>query len=208
MCRRGYGEAMTTIFDHGVVRITKLAVGPFDNNAYVVSSAGRAVIIDAAAEPERILAACDGFAVESVLTTHGHGDHIGALGDVTAALGVPWYLHSADIEIAGRSPDLLLADGDGIVVGDVTIRVLHTPGHTPGSVCFRLEPAVFSGDTLFPGGPGATRWDYSSFDNVLTSIETRLLALPDDTIVHPGHGPDTTIGAERPHLPGWRSRGW
>lgn len=199
---------MTAIFDHGSVRITKLPVGPYDNNVYVVASAGQAVLVDAAAEPERILAACDGLTVHAVLVTHGHLDHIGALDELTRTLGVPWRMHPADVDIAGRSPDLTFADGDEVPVGDVVIRVLHTPGHTPGSVSFRVEPVVFSGDTLFPGGPGATRWEYSSFDGILTSIETKLFPFPDDTVVHPGHGADTTIGAERPHLEEWRARRW
>lgn len=199
---------MTAISEHASVRITKLSVGPSDNNVYVVASAGAAVVVDAAAEPERILAACDGLTVLAVLVTHGHLDHIGALDDVTRTLDVPWRMHPADVDIAGRSPDLTFADGDEIPVGDVRIRVFHTPGHTPGSVSFRVEPVVFTGDTLFPGGPGATRWEYSSFGDILASIEARLLPLPDATVVHPGHGADTTIGAERPHLGEWRARGW
>lgn len=201
-----------------MLEITKLAVGPYDNDSYVVScnDTSTAVVIDAAAEAERILEACRGLDVKSVLTTHGHHDHIGALDPVKDALGVPWYLHPADIDIAGRSPDELLTDGQMIQFGRVALHVIHTPGHTPGSVSFVFEPedqseihVLFSGDTLFPGGPGATRWDYSSFPQIMDSIEGKLFArLPDEALVHPGHGPSTTIGAERPHLGEWRRRGW
>ena len=173
-------------------------------------------MIDAAAEAPRILETCEGLAVQSVLTTHGHHDHLGALDDVTQALQIPWLLHPADIDIAGRTPDEPLRDGESIELGDVALHVVHTPGHTPGSVSFVFEPAeegdvyvLFSGDTLFPGGPGATRWDYSDFGQIMDSLEKKLFPrLPDDTVVHPGHGPSTTIGTERPHLGEWRARGW
>ena len=201
-----------------MISIIKLAVGEHDNNAYVVScqTTGRGVVIDAAAEPERILAACEGVAVESILTTHGHLDHIQALDPVKDGLGVPWYLHPADAGIAGRRPDAPLQGGEEIVVGEVALHVVHTPGHTPGSVSFVFEPAdrsevgvLFSGDTLFPGGPGATRWDYSDFGLIMDSLEQALFPrLADDAVVHPGHGASTTIGRERPHLPEWRRRGW
>jgi glyoxylase-like metal-dependent hydrolase (beta-lactamase superfamily II) len=201
-----------------MIEINKLAVGPYDNDSYVVScgDTGSAVVIDAASEAERILDACRDLHVSSVLTTHGHLDHIGALDPVKDSLGVPWLLHSEDVEIAGRSPDQALVDGAEIAFGRVALHVIHTPGHTPGSVSFVFEPAdesevhvLFSGDTLFPGGPGATRWDYSDFGQIMDSLEMRLFPrLPDGTVVHPGHGNDTTIGAERPHLAEWRARGW
>ncbi len=186
------------------------SAGPFDNNVYVVASprSGEAVIVDAAADPERITAACEGLTPRMVLTTHGHADHLGALDAVQDTFDIPFLLHPADTPIAGRSPDEPLADGQEIVVGDVAIHVLHTPGHTPGSVCFVVEPFLLSGDTLFPGGPGATRWDYSSFGQIMDSLERRLFVLPDATLVYPGHGEPTTIGEERPHLAEWRERGW
>jgi glyoxylase-like metal-dependent hydrolase (beta-lactamase superfamily II) len=191
-------------------RIQKLNLGPLDNCVYIVEclATGQGVIIDAAAESEVILSAAAGIDISRVLETHGHQDHIGALDPVIAALGVPWAMHPADIDIAGRRPDEQLSDGQELEVGDLLLHAVSTPGHTPGSVTFVLEPVAFTGDTLFPGGPGATRWEYSSFGQIMDSIEHRIMKLPDATVVFPGHGDGTTIGAERPDLERWRKRGW
>jgi glyoxylase-like metal-dependent hydrolase (beta-lactamase superfamily II) len=193
-----------------IPRVAVLAVGPYDNRVYVVSCpvSMKAVVIDAAAEPERILAACAGLEVQAILTTHGHSDHIQAVDSVKAALDIPFLLHPDDREVAGRSFDGPLADSQEYEFGTINIHVLHTPGHTPGSVSFVVEPMIFSGDTLFPGGPGATRWPYSSFGQIMDSVEKRLMVYPDPTVVYPGHGRETTLGDERPHLEEWRDRGW
>ena len=190
--------------------VAVLAVGPYDNRVYVLSCAEskKAVVIDAAAEPARILSACGGLEVQAILTTHGHSDHIQAVDAVQAALGTPFLLHPEDREIAARSFDAPLADSQEFELGTVNIHVIHTPGHTPGSVSFVVEPLIFSGDTLFPGGPGATRWPYSSFGQIMDSVEKRLMVYPDPTVVYPGHGAETTLGDERPHLDEWRKRGW
>ncbi len=199
---------MDTLFDAGNLRIVRLVVGPLDNNVYIISSAGKAVVVDAAAEPDLILAAVAGSEVNAVLTTHGHHDHIGAVEAVTGELGVPFRLHPADAAIAGLEPDEPLEDGERIAVGEHAVTVIHTPGHTPGSVSFLLDRHLFTGDTLFPGGPGATRFPYSSFDLIMESLTESLFVHDDATVVYPGHGATTTLKAERPHLDEWRARGW
>ncbi len=201
---------MTWTYEDQTVRIAKMNVGEYDNCAYVVACAktSQAVIIDAAAEAERLLAACQGLEVQAILTTHGHWDHIQVLDEVKDALDVPWYMHLADVDIAEREPDEPLVHGQEYEVGELVLHTLHTPGHTPGSVSFVLEPVVFSGDTLFPGGPGATRWDYSSFGQIMDSVEQHLFTLPEPTLVYPGHGDATTIAVEKPNAAAWRARGW
>jgi glyoxylase-like metal-dependent hydrolase (beta-lactamase superfamily II) len=194
----------------GPLRVRKQCVGPLENNVYVVASAvtRRAVIVDAAAEADRILPAAAGFDVIAVLTTHGHHDHVGAAAEVCSALGVPFRIHPADAAMAGREPDVPLLDGDRIDLGDVVLEARHTPGHTPGSTCLLTGCFLFSGDTLFPGGPGATAGPGADFATVMESLRSRLFSLPDDTVVLPGHGLDTTIGAERPFLDEWDRRGY
>ena len=190
--------------------IHKLVVGPMDNNVFVLRcrETGDAVLLDAANEHEKLLDLCARLGVRSVLETHGHWDHIQAVPAVRDA----GYEVAVTAEDAGMldAYDLLLTDDDVITVGRLRLRTIFTPGHTPGSMCFRLEgaPVLFSGDTLFPGGPGATKFPGGHFPTIIRSIDERLLPLPADTIVMPGHGDDTTIGAEQPHLQEWIDRGW
>lgn len=165
------------------------------------------MLIDPAAAASRILEAAAGLQVEVILLTHGHHDHLGAARSVARVLGAPLRLHSADAALAGLPGAQPLADGDQIACGALALEVLHTPGHTPGSVCFLAGATLFSGDTLFPGGPGATA-DRAAFHQVMASLRRRLFVLPDTTTVLPGHGPATTIGAERSHLDEWEQRGW
>lgn len=200
---------MEKLFEGEGLTIGRIVTPPLDNNVYLVvcRSTNRSLIVDAASEPDDIVAMASGTEVVGVATTHGHWDHHGAIPEVTDRLSVPFLLHPDDAEIAGKSPDGELADGE-LAIGDVTAQVLHTPGHTPGSVCIALDGAVLTGDTLFPGGPGATRLDHSSFDTIIESISTKLFTLPGETIVFPGHGASTTIATERPELPVWIERGW
>jgi glyoxylase-like metal-dependent hydrolase (beta-lactamase superfamily II) len=192
------------------VRIDKLDVGGFENNAYVVRCKGTGVgaIIDAANEHELLLEVCRAAGVTRVLTTHGHWDHVQAV--------VP--LRDAGIDIAIgvgdtfmlETYDSTIDDDEVISVGRLRLRAIHNPGHTPGSLSFLLEghPLLFTGDTLFPGGPGTTKFEYGDFPQIIESIDRRLFTLPAETLVLPGHGLDTTIATERPHLQEWVDRGW
>lgn len=190
--------------ESGGVVVKKFSVGPYDNNVYVVSSGGESILVDGANDADRMLSELDGLTAKAIVQTHGHFDHVQALKPLVEALGVPVYAHGGDrIPV----PTEHIGEGDTLAVGDVTIRVLHTPGHTPGSICLIAPPYLFSGDTLFPAGPGATDGDPRRFAQVMTSLG-RLFALPDDTRVCPGHGLDTFIGRERPHVETWRARGW
>jgi glyoxylase-like metal-dependent hydrolase (beta-lactamase superfamily II) len=192
------------------VRIDKIVVGPYENNVFIVRSKadGDAVLVDAANEHELLLEVCKATGVRRVLTTHGHFDHIQAVTAVRDA-GIDVGIAAEDATML-PSYDFVIPDEEVIEVGALRLRTMHTPGHTPGSTCFQLEghPVVFSGDTLFPGGPGNTKFENASFDQIIESIDRRLFTLPEDDLVLPGHGLDTTIGTERPHLDEWIARGW
>lgn len=186
-----------------------IVVGPLDNNVYLITDEATkaSAIIDAAAEPEAIIGLAEGTDPQAVITTHGHWDHHGAVPEVTDALDIAFLLHHDDVETSGKTPDWYLDEGE-LSIGETTGMILHTPGHTQGSICLALNGVVLTGDTLFPGGPGATRFPGSSFPAIIESIKESLMTLPDDTVVLPGHGAATTIGSERPQLPGWIERGW
>jgi glyoxylase-like metal-dependent hydrolase (beta-lactamase superfamily II) len=184
-----------------------------DNNVWVIGDDAECVVIDAAHDAGPIVDAIAGRTVRAVLLTHAHNDHVSAARELCAATGAPSYLHPDDRVlwdlVHDAAPDKELADGDEFQVGGVTLRALHTPGHAPGACCFHSEElgAVFTGDTLFHGGPGATGRSYSDFPTIIDSIREKLLTLPADTVVHTGHGDGTAIGAERSDLEAWIARG-
>jgi glyoxylase-like metal-dependent hydrolase (beta-lactamase superfamily II) len=191
--------------------VHRVVVGSFENNVFIVRcrASGQAVLIDAANEHDRLLDLCKGLGVRKVLETHGHWDHIQAVPAIREA-GYSVAVTAADAPmLAEQGYDELITDGDVIEVGRVRLHALCTPGHTPGSVCFTVEgtPLLFSGDTLFPGGVGNTKFG-GDFETLIGSVDRRLFTMPATTLVLPGHGSNTTIGRERPHLDEWVSRGW
>lgn len=199
--------------------IVKVSVGPMDNNAYLItcSRTGKTLLIDAANDADTLLAVIREHApdVDLIVTSHQHFDHWQALEAVAKATGAPTAAHSLDAEPLPVTPDRILADGDTVTVGDLTFRVIHLQGHTPGSVALALTGEatggvthLFTGDCLFPGGVGKT-WQPGDFEKLLGDVTTKVFdVFPDSTVVYPGHGDDTTLGNERPHLAEWRERGW
>ena len=201
---------MTLLLNDTGYEVHAVVVGPMDNNVFVIrcTETGDAVLIDAANEHERLLELCKALGVRRVIETHGHWDHIQAVPAVRDA-GYDVGVTAAD---AGMLPsyDDILEDDSVIEIGRLRISTIATPGHTRGSMCFQLEgtPLLFSGDTLFPGGPGNTSFEGGDFTTIIESLDRRLFTWPADTIVLPGHGSWTTIGTERPHLQEWVDRGW
>lgn len=185
-----------------------------DNNVWIVGDDHEVVVIDAAHQADAITAEVGDRAVRAIVCTHAHNDHVNAAPAVAAATGAPILLHPDDLPLwklahPERLPDGELIDGQIIEVANTVLTVLHTPGHAPGAVCLHAPAlgTVFTGDTLFAGGPGATGRSYSDFPTIIRSIRDRLLGLPPETVVRTGHGDATTIGAEAPHLQSWIDRG-
>lgn len=196
--------------------ISKVAVGPMNNNAYVLRcrATDEQLLIDAAAEPRTLLALIGDSGISSVVTTHRHGDHWGALREVVDATGARTYAGRYDAEGIPVPTQVLVDDGDTLTVGRVELTVRHLVGHTPGSIALVYDdphgaPHLFTGDCLFPGGVGNTFGSAENFVRLIDDVERELFdRLPDETWVYPGHGNDTTLGAERPQLAQWRERGW
>jgi len=195
--------------------ITKVSVGPMDNNAYLLrcTTDGTQVLIDAANEADRLLSLIGDAGLTAVITTHQHRDHTGALAEVVRATGAESLAHqddAAEIPVVTRT----LTDGDTVAVGDCSLEVIHIVGHTPGSITLAYRDPqgvahLWTGDSLFPGGVGNTRGNKKNFASLIGDVEAKLFGrFPDDTWFYPGHGKDSTLGAERPSLPGWRARGW
>jgi glyoxylase-like metal-dependent hydrolase (beta-lactamase superfamily II) len=196
--------------------ITKVSVGPMDNNAYLLRSTatGDALLIDAANDPDTLAEVIGDAPLRTVITTHQHPDHWQALGNIVKRTGARTVAHPDDadgIPVAITDP---VEDGGTVTVGDISLAAIHLVGHTPGSIALLYRDPdghghLFTGDCLFPGGPGNTQQDPARFTSLLDDLEEKVFGrLPDDTWVYPGHGKDTTLGAERPHLAEWRERGW
>jgi glyoxylase-like metal-dependent hydrolase (beta-lactamase superfamily II) len=195
--------------------VTKVSVGPMDNNAYLLrcTTDGTQVLIDAANEADRLLSLIGDAGLTAVITTHQHRDHTGALAEVVRATGAESLAHqddAAEIPVVTRT----LTDGDTVAVGDCSLEVIHIVGHTPGSITLAYRDPqgvahLWTGDSLFPGGVGNTRGNKKNFASLIGDVEAKLFGrFPDDTWFYPGHGKDSTLGAERPSLPEWRARGW
>ena len=189
---------MAYSFEDESAGITRLEAGPYGTNTYIVvcKSSGESVLIDAPGDADKILEQLAGTHPRCILITHNHIDHIGALGELKAALWIPIAIHPLDAGQLQHPPDINLNDCDIIDAGLLKIRVLHTPGHTPGSTCFLIGRYLLSGDTIFPGGPGKT-WSPADFKTIVQSIETKIVVLPDETGIYPGHGDATQVGTEK-----------
>ena len=199
------------IWSDAAAEVHQIVVGPMENNVYILRCrrTGDAMLVDAANEHEVLLEICRDLGVRQVVETHGHWDHIQAVPAVRDA-GISVAVTSAD---AGMLPsyDEILEDDEQLSVGDLRLKTLATPGHTPGSICFTVEGTnlLFTGDTLFPGGPGNTKFEGGDFGTIIESIDHRIFAaFKPDTLVLPGHGASTTVGNEAPHLQEWVDRGW
>ena len=196
--------------------VTKIEVGDFGNNTYLLRCrrTDEQLLVDAAAEPDRLVQLVGGDGLASVVTTHQHGDHWQALAEVVQATGARTYAGEHDAEGIPVPTDVLVKDGDRIKVGECELEAIHLVGHTPGSIVLLYDdpegtPHLFTGDCLFPGGVGNTFGDKDNFASLLHDVRTKLFdRLPDETWFYPGHGDDSTLGAERPHLEEWEERGW
>jgi glyoxylase-like metal-dependent hydrolase (beta-lactamase superfamily II) len=177
-----------------VILIDKLTLGPYETNAYIVvcRKTGESLVIDAPARASEIIVSLEGTKPRYILLTHDHYDHTGVIVSLRSRLKVPLATHVENTYQLKTPPEILLKDGDSLSLGNLNIVVMHTPGHTPGSICFRIGKYLFAGDTIFPGGPGRTETP-EDFQQILTSITEKIFRLPDDTIIFPGHGDGTTV---------------
>jgi hydroxyacylglutathione hydrolase len=198
---------MTLVVNDDNIRIDKLTLGPFGTNSYIVTCplTGESVAVDAPAGAAEILKGLEGTHPRFILITHAHMDHLGALSELKSKLEIPVAVHPLDAKGLPLQPEILLGDGEMVSFGKIDLRVLHTPGHTPGSVCFMTGKYLISGDTLFPGGPGKTG-SPGNLGQIIESIKGKILPLPDDTHVYPGHGDSTVLRKEKEEFAIFSSR--
>jgi len=201
------------------LHLTKLAAGSYDNNVYILrcTATGDTLVVDAAATVQQVAECVGDGRLVAIVITHGHFDHVQTLAALRDHFDVPVISHSADAGMLPVQPDRLLADGEEIRIGDAALQTIHLEGHTPGGMALLYDaageladsPHLITGDSLFPGGPGNTDRDPERFSRLMDDLERKVFGqLPDATWVYPGHGKDTTLGRERPHLAEWRDRGW
>jgi len=185
---------MTVIVKDGDIQIERLELGPFGTNAHIIvcPRTQESVLIDTPAEADKIIERLEGTSPKYILLTHNHMDHLGAFTELRAGLKIPVAAHASDAGNLPSPPDLLLNNGDTVQVGNLTLEVLHTPGHTPGSLCFKYRRYLISGDTIFPGGPGKTRTP-DDFREIISSITEKIFKMTDDTQIYPGHGDSTSV---------------
>ncbi|MDA0988584.1 MAG: MBL fold metallo-hydrolase [Chloroflexi bacterium] len=186
------------LFYNKEVRVFKTSCGPYDNNAYLIvcPQTAESIIIDAPMWPDELLEEAKGTRVKAILITHNHQDHLAGLKEIVQATGAPVQAHCEDASALPVPPTTLVKDGDTITAGTITLKVVHTPGHTPGSVCYVVGNHLFSGDTLFPGGPGKSN-SPQDLQQIIKNITEKLYTLPDDTFLLPGHGQDSTLGVSK-----------
>ncbi len=191
-------------------KLIQKSVGPWPMNTYVVicESSRTSAIIDPGADPDSILALIDGTKVDKILITHGHPDHVSALDDIISATGAPVYLHPAEAEIFQIKYDFPLSGDSNLRIGKLVLKTFHTPGHTPGQICFDLgDGRIIVGDTLFVGGPGKT-WSSKDFATTMLTMQKIVFSWPEETQFFPGHGSSGKISAERPAFEAFLTRGW
>ena len=198
---------MTVIVQDADLKIERLTLGSWEANAYLLTcpKTAESVIVDAPAAADVIMEKLKGTRPRYVLLTHNHSDHTGASSELSTRLGIPGAGHRADFRHLSPPSGMVLADGDKVTFGNITLEVLHTPGHTPGSLCFRYGKYLLAGDTIFPGGPGRT-WSPESFRQIVRSITEKILPLPDDTQLYPGHGGAAVLGEERKKIAAFAAR--
>ncbi|MDY7032337.1 MAG: MBL fold metallo-hydrolase [Thermodesulfobacteriota bacterium] len=198
---------MTIVVKDNDVQIEKLELGPFGTNSYIVvcQSTKESLVVDAPGDTPKVLERLKGTDPKYIVITHDHWDHLGSFTQLRSELNVPVAVHPADSGNLPSAPEVLLHDGDFITLGNIKFKVLHTPGHTPGSICFLFGKYLISGDTLFPGGPGKTS-SPSTFHQIVESITSKIFTLPDDTQVFPGHGDSTVLKKEKQEYKSFSSR--